>query len=241
MPDCTDTPPPPLPRHARPKEDPRRLWLQRWIERGGILEGASSAQEVPGDFPRLAEACCEAIRDPLVWRAVGLLESTTASARRLRRHWLNLQAHAHAALRCNRCLDTVHAEVRVRRRFLVVEDEASAERLDEPQQEDFDVIADAQAFDLLGLLEDELLLALPIVPMHAQCALPTAPAERTVEATQATRLGAALGKEMQGEGIPGAHRSGASARGSSAVLPQGSSGESEGASPPKLSGESPDD
>jgi len=233
MPEPTDTPQAPQPKHARLKEDPRRLALQRWIARGGILEGVCSARELPADFPRLAEACCEPIREPLVWRAVGLLESSAGSLGPLRRHWLNLQAHAQAALRCNRCLDTVHTRVQVRRRFLVVEDEASAARLDAPEQDDFDVIAGEQAFDLLGLLEDEFLLALPIVPMHAQCALPASTQECGLEALQAPRLGTLLGRKFQGEGTLRLHRGGKPSR--------ESSGKSEGNPPKKSSGESPQD
>jgi uncharacterized protein len=233
MPEPTDTPQAPPRKHARLNEDPRRLALQRWIALGGILEGVCRAEELPGDFPRLAKACCEAIREPLVWRAVGLLESSAGSNGPLRRAWLNLQAHTQAALRCNRCLDTVCTEVHVRRRFLVVEDEASAARLDAPEQDDFDVIAGAQDFDLLGLLEDELLLALPIVPMHAQCALPTSTEECRPEATQAPRLGTLLGRKIRNKGTLHPHRGGEPS--------QESSRESKGESPRRISGESPED
>jgi len=158
--------------------NPRRVPLQRWIERGVDLEGTISVATFPTVFPRLSEACAEAPREAMVWRACGLLEHQAGGADPTRRHWLRLQALVHPPLRCNRCLETFLAEVHIERRFLVVADEATAESLDAPHQDDFDVIADAPDADLLALLEDEILLALPIVPMHPACEVPHNPGRR---------------------------------------------------------------
>jgi uncharacterized protein len=64
-----------------------------------------------------------------------------------------------------------------------VEDEAQAAELD--AELDDDVLALPRWLDLVELIEDELLLALPLVPRHAVCPVPlpmaleaeTAPAE----------------------------------------------------------------
>ena len=50
-------------------------------------------------------------------------------------------------------------------RFVASEDIAMAE--DDDAEEDLLVMT--PQFDLLGLLEDELLMALPLVPMHDEC------------------------------------------------------------------------
>ena len=63
-------------------------------------------------------------------------------------------------------------------------DEATAQLLDEDS--DVDVLVSSRQFDLVALIEDELLMDMPIVPMHAQCPVPVvlqagevqAPAER---------------------------------------------------------------
>ena len=60
-------------------------------------------------------------------------------------------------------------------RFVDSEEVAMAE--DDQSEEDLLVLE--PQFDLLAVLEDELLMALPLVPMHAQC--PVAPALGTGE------------------------------------------------------------
>jgi uncharacterized protein len=58
----------------------------------------------------------------------------------------------------------------VSRRFRFVAGEAAAAQLDAESEDD--VLALTRDFDLQELVEDELLLALPIVPMHAECPEP---------------------------------------------------------------------
>ncbi|MDR0457802.1 MAG: YceD family protein, partial [Burkholderiaceae bacterium] len=54
--------------------------------------------------------------------------------------------------------------------FLFAPDEAQAARLDERAEDD--VLASVGDFDLLDLIEDELLLALPLAPCHDRCPQP---------------------------------------------------------------------
>lgn len=190
----------PAPGAAHRAFDPRRLPLRHWIERGETLEGSKAQAELAEDFPRFEEACCGPMAEPLVWRAVGYLESTPGTSRALRRHWLDLEVRAYPALRCNRCLEIFHGPLESRRRFLVATDEESAEQLDEPQQDDFDVIADASHFNLLALLEDELLLALPIVPMHVHCTLPDAGSTSDAATAQSSLFGTLLARQRPAGG-----------------------------------------
>lgn len=48
-----------------------------------------------------------------------------------------------------------------------VKDEAAAAELDADSEDD--VLALSRQFDLMGLIEDELIMALPIVPRHEHC------------------------------------------------------------------------
>ncbi len=55
----------------------------------------------------------------------------------------------------------------VDRSFRFVADEDTAAALDDEAEED--VLALSRSFDLLALVEDELLMALPVVPRHEVC------------------------------------------------------------------------
>lgn len=81
--------------------------------------------------------------------------------------WLHVAAHACVWRECQRCLEPVALHLDVARALRFVADEALAEALD-PDSED-DVLALPRRLDLHTLVEDELLLALPLVPMHDQC------------------------------------------------------------------------
>ena len=81
--------------------------------------------------------------------------------------WLQLRADTTVSLVCQRCMGPAQTQLHVDRwyRFVDTEDIAMAE--DDASEEDLLVMA--PQFDLLALLEDELLMALPLVPMHDEC------------------------------------------------------------------------
>ena len=85
--------------------------------------------------------------------------------------WLHLQSTAMLPLTCQRCMGLMDVSLAVDQwyRFVATEEIAMAE--DDQCEEDLLVMV--PQFDLLCVLEDELLMALPLVPMHAQC--PVAP------------------------------------------------------------------
>ncbi len=87
--------------------------------------------------------------------------------------WLHLTARACVWRDCQRCLQPVALALDLARALRFVADEATAEALDAESEDD--VLALPRYLDLHELVEDELLLALPLVPMHMQCpqALPT--------------------------------------------------------------------
>ena len=81
--------------------------------------------------------------------------------------WLHLAVQALVPLTCQRCLVPADMEVVVDRAFRFVDSEALAEVQDEEAEED--VLALSREFNLRELIEDELLMALPLVPRHETC------------------------------------------------------------------------
>lgn len=84
--------------------------------------------------------------------------------------WLHLEAKAVVPLQCQRCLGAAETVLEVDRWFRFVADEATAEAQDDESEED--VLVLEPAMSLYALLEDELLMALPLVPMHETCPVP---------------------------------------------------------------------
>jgi uncharacterized protein len=81
--------------------------------------------------------------------------------------WLHVTAQVVLPLTCQRCLGPVEMPVSAERSFRFVATEALAEALDEESEED--VLVTSRDFNLLDLIEDELLMALPVVPKHDVC------------------------------------------------------------------------
>lgn len=81
--------------------------------------------------------------------------------------WLRLSAEADVPMTCQRCLGPVDVALAFVREFRFVATEAQAEIEDEASEED--VMAISRDFNVLELIEDELLMELPPVPKHATC------------------------------------------------------------------------
>ena len=141
--------------------DPRRLHIAAFAEAGATLQGTTPLHELP----RLAGECAlTPPTTPVRWQAQG---STRQAAGQPKEIWLELEAEVNLTLECQRCLQAMQEPVRVQRAFRFVHDEATAAQLDEELEEDVLVIS--RQFDLLALVEDELLMALPFAPRHAAC------------------------------------------------------------------------
>lgn len=148
-----------------PKEfDPRRLDVRRFAEESGTLSGVTMARELP----RLA-AELEGPDAPgeVRWQARGELRNPRHVQPQL---WLRLEAQGRFALTCQRCLQPVDVELALDRPFRFVPDEATAAAEDDEAEED--LLAFSREFDLLELLEDEILMDLPVAPRHDVCPVP---------------------------------------------------------------------
>lgn len=88
-----------------------------------------------------------------------------------RQLWLHLRAEGAVPQVCQRCLEPYWQPLTVDRWFRFVADEATAEAQDEACEEDL-LVLDGPRYHLLGLVEEELLLAAPLVPLHDVCPRP---------------------------------------------------------------------
>ena len=82
--------------------------------------------------------------------------------------YLRLAVHGAAWLGCQRCLAPYEQAFNVDATYRIVNTEAEAEEfpLDE---DDVEVIVGSRQFDLVDLIEEELLLSMPLVPTHDVC------------------------------------------------------------------------
>lgn len=134
----------------------------RFAEAGGRIVGRLALTSLP----RLA--------DVLVTQS-GWLDCTLEGCRLdcagEARPGLHLTVTGRLQLQCQRCLAEVGIDCAIDSRLLLVPpgDDWPEEEL---ETDAFDAIAASPALSLLALVEDEVLLALPIVPRHADCVPP---------------------------------------------------------------------
>ena len=140
-----------------------RLETKAFAQQEGQLHG----DQPLGQFERLLAEDLRgdaAANQPVHWALEGeWLESTGGPGEA----WLHLDADTVVQMQCQRCLQPFDVEVLAKRSFRFVKDEATAEALDDESEEDVLVL---QPFlNAHALIEDELLMALPMVPMHEAC------------------------------------------------------------------------
>ena len=138
-----------------------RLDVNGFAADAATLTGADPV----ADYPRLAAELAGPAADvQVIWEARG---EERPGAAGVAVAWMHLSADALAPLVCQRCLTTVEIPLSVDRWFRFVADEATAEAEDDESDED--LLVSARDFDLNGLLEDELLMEIPLTPVHETC------------------------------------------------------------------------
>lgn len=143
----------------------RKLNMQAFAQEGEPLHETTPLQ----DLARLAAETPGLAADAsVVWSAQAQLRPSPGHEDAV---WLHLEARAVVPLTCQRCMTPVPITVEVDQRYRFVATEEIAMAEDDQSEEDLLVMV--PQFDLLEVLEDELLMALPVVPMHDSC--PVAP------------------------------------------------------------------
>lgn len=162
-------------------------------ERLDVMKLAQAGQTLTGHYPGSAldrwsssglnpEQACE-----VAWSAQ--FELQTDAAGRFT-PWLHLKAEAQIQLACQRCLQpmTWPQQVACHYRFVPTEELALAQ--DNESEED--VLSLAQPLDVLELVEDELIMDLPMVPLHDTCPVPVKTGTQTPDFVEKAHPFAAL-------------------------------------------------
>ncbi|WP_245579343.1 YceD family protein [Chitinilyticum aquatile] len=112
------------------------------------------------ELPRLAEVVLDGTTE-LDWELQGGVD-------KLERPWLYLSVNGKVQLACQRCLQAMDFKLDCETVLTLFADEAT---LDEAEQADDDLegLVIDPALDVLALVEEEVLLALPFAPRHDRC------------------------------------------------------------------------
>ena len=127
-----------------------------------------SGETPVSNFERLGSELAEpAVDTRVTWEASG---ERRAGGDGAPAPWLHLRVEATLPFVCQRCLTTVQLPLTIDRAFRFAADEETAALEDEASDED--VLVAARDFDLLALIEDELLMEVPVTPRHEVCPVP---------------------------------------------------------------------
>ncbi|MHB0927032.1 MAG: YceD family protein [Gallionellaceae bacterium] len=130
------------------------------------LDFARNGQQISGEVP-VAEL--PRLRDVLEDMQGVLRYSVQGGVDKLSHHFLDVSVEGHCQLQCQRCLGAMEHAVRIDTRLLL-RDQASLDALDDNvaggEEEEFDSILADTHLNVLDLLEEEILLSLPIAPKH---------------------------------------------------------------------------
>ena len=148
---------------------PAQIEPFKWAEQGFTWSGQLPLSR----FARIAREAVGSIDDQLV-----NIDCKLSMDAYHRIAWLDGHVEASVSMECQRCLNAVEIELASDFHLALVDDESLIERLDEDA--DFIVLGESEATtkgdydapataDLLALIEDELLLLLPLSPKHDAC------------------------------------------------------------------------
>lgn len=134
---------------------PQHIDVQKWADREAVID---QAYPLAG-FARLTDGAVDA-------------DGEVAVQVRLHRDAQGLfvvEGHLSTTVKltCQRCLEPVATGIEADLKLWLLRDESQADRL--PDDADYLVLDEDGGIDLADALEDELILALPLVPAHEDC------------------------------------------------------------------------
>lgn len=134
---------------------PQHIDVQKWADREAVIEQINPL----GNFPRLLQGAVDDKGDVTVnvrlhrdEQGLFVVEGRMATT---------------IKLTCQRCLEPVATPIEADVQLWLLRDEDQADRL--PDDADYLVLDENGGIDLAEALEDELILALPLVPAHESC------------------------------------------------------------------------
>lgn len=132
---------------------------QLFARDGGSLQG------------ELLVATLTRVHDLLVDRAGSLTYRVNGRVGPRGRPQLLLEVDGVLSLCCQRCLEVIAYPLQLRSLLEFVDDDADLTQ-EELEDDSRDFLVNQKALDVVVLIEDEILLALPVAPRHEGCALP---------------------------------------------------------------------
>ena len=151
---------------AARRPDPHKLDVAALAEDAVRLDGEIDGSDF-GRWREMQSPPADVPLPPVRWSARGEKRQVSGAPAQ---PWLHLRASVQGWPVCQRCLQPFSVTVEIDRAFRFVATESEAEALDADSEDD--VLACGPSFDLVELIEDELLLAWPLVPRHERCAQP---------------------------------------------------------------------
>jgi uncharacterized protein len=175
-----------------PLSDMPRLWeslvrppssTSASTSEGTAETGASASGQVDGQVD-------DHVDGQVSWQLHGQWKEAAARPAEIR---LSLRVQARLWLTCQRCLQAVAHDISLNPVLRFVDGEEEAARLDEEAGDEEDVLALPRSLKVSELMEDELILALPLVPLHSVCPepLPYLESSETQASTHITADGSA--------------------------------------------------
>jgi uncharacterized protein len=116
-------------------------------------------------LPRVAlEAATCATDDGFAWAVNTFFDGVAGGEPRLK---MNLSLKGQMHLICQRCMQPCLVKIEESRQFVFLANEALADAF--PMEDDaLEPLVMSSQFDLLGTIEDEILLSLPLIPKHPE-------------------------------------------------------------------------
>jgi uncharacterized protein len=134
---------------------PQYIDVQKWADREAVID-----QVIPlSSFARLCEGAVGESGEVAV--SVGIHRDTQGLI------LIEGRMSSAVALCCQRCLEPVVTDIDVELKLWLLRDESKADLLAEDA--DYLVLDEEGRIALADALEDELILALPLVPLHEDC------------------------------------------------------------------------
>lgn len=130
---------------------------------GQALDGVVRADR----FARLCQDLPEPQDHDIRWQVRGRADASSGQ------FWLDVEASGPVRVVCQRCLEVFSLTLRVSSALGLVETQAQLDAMDALETEgrgpEIEYLVAEQRLDVLGLVEDELILALPYAPRHDVC------------------------------------------------------------------------
>ena len=116
-------------------------------------------------LPRVAlEAATRSVDDGFAWAVNTFFDGVAGGQPRLK---MNLSLKGQMQLICQRCMQPCLVQIDESRQFVFLANEALADAF--PMEDDaLEPLVMSSQFDLLGTIEDEILLSLPLIPKHPE-------------------------------------------------------------------------